>query len=402
MAAPDNKQGFLANLSPWSSRAATPKPPQTPRTTESGADDEAKAKEREAAVLGRQRGGDHVVDRRHRLSLKRYPQDCPPLAVRWYHAVDVPKRKPLSAHGLAPDASLPKAKKWIPFSTSDSAAIEAAFQKTADAADAAETRKGSATPTTPDKEGAPAKATTTKVSVNEDYLFDVEIETRELAPSFWLGPVYDVKRGTWFTTDGEAVDESLATQLEEGFLKVKPWRFGMPEEQRSASQPRGRPLSMGPVVGDDYRKELGRLNRDSTSNPVTPKTSFDSLRKEASMSRDGAAPDAAAPTASAPPPESPRTSDLPEVRTLRDTSTHAASQTSKKRRKRPVQPRVRTARRRLAARTPRPWPMAQTTEKPPSPVGRRTCPTTRQVMPRPKPNLQWRHAGGTWRGKCLR
>jgi hypothetical protein len=122
--------------------------------------------------------------------------------------------------------------------------------------------------------------------------------------------VYDVKRGTWFTTDGEAVDESLATQLEEGFLKVKPWRFGMPEEQRSASQPRGRPLSMGPVVGDDYRKELGRLNRDSTSNPVTPKTSFDSLRKEASMSRDGAAPDAAAPTASAPPPESPRTHRL--------------------------------------------------------------------------------------------
>jgi hypothetical protein len=162
MAAPDNKQGFLANLSPWGSRAATPKPPQTPRTTESGADDDAKAREREAAVLGRQRGGDHVVDRRHRLSQKRYPQDCPPLAVRWYHAVDVPKRKPLSAHGLAPDASLPKAKKWIPFSKSDSAAVETAFQKTADAADAAETKKGSATPTTPDKEGTTAEVTTTK------------------------------------------------------------------------------------------------------------------------------------------------------------------------------------------------------------------------------------------------
>jgi hypothetical protein len=313
MAAPDNKQGFLANLSPWGSRAATPKPPQTPRTTESGADDDAKAREREAAVLGRQRGGDHVVDRRHRLSQKRYPQDCPPLAVRWYHAVDVPKRKPLSAHGLAPDASLPKAKKWIPFSKSDSAAVETAFQKTADAADAAETKKGSATPTTPDKEGTTAKVTTTKVSVNEDYLFDVEIETRELAPSFWLGPVYDVKRGTWFTTDGEAVDESLATQLEEGFLKVKPWRFGMPEEKRSPSQPRGRPLSMGPVLGDDHRKELGRLHRDSTSNPVTPKTSFDSLRKEASKPHDGATPDAsatAAPAAPAPPPESPRTHRL--------------------------------------------------------------------------------------------
>jgi hypothetical protein len=304
MSAPDNKQGFLANLSPWGSRAPTPKPPPTPRTGEAEKDN-AKAKEREAAVLGTQRGGDHVVDRRHRLSLKKYPQDCPPLAVRWYHAVDVPKRKPLSAHGMAPDAALPKPKKWIPFSTSDSNAIEAAFQKTADEADAAETRKSVVTPATPDKEGTTAKATTTKVSVNEDYLFDVEIETRELAPSYWLGPVYDVKRGSWFTTDGEAVDESLAMQLEEGYLKIKPWRLDKPEEKRPASQPRTRPLSMGPSVGDDYRKELAKLNRDSTSNPVTPKTSFDSLRKEASKQQGDAKPGEPS-TPSAPPADSPR------------------------------------------------------------------------------------------------
>jgi hypothetical protein len=37
-----------------------------------------------------------------------------------------------------------------------------------------------------------------KVPVNEDYLFDVDIERRELAPTYWLGPVYDVRRGTWF------------------------------------------------------------------------------------------------------------------------------------------------------------------------------------------------------------
>lgn len=43
---------------------------------------------------------------------------------------------------------------------------------------------------------------------------------------------------------------------------------------------------MGPIVGDDYRKELARLNRDSTSNPVTPKSSFDSLRKEANKTQE--------------------------------------------------------------------------------------------------------------------
>lgn len=313
MAAPDSKQGFLANLSPWGSRATTPKPPPTPRITEADRGrEEAKAKEREAAVLGSQRGGDHVVDRRHRLSLKRYPQDCPPLKVRWYHSVDVPKRKPLSAHGMAPDTALPKPKKWIPFSESDSHAIETAFQKTADDADAAESRKSvpsPATPATPDKEGTTDKATTTKVSVNEDYLFDVEIETRELAPAYWLGPVYDVKRGTWFTTDGEAVDESLAMQLEEGYLKVKPWKLDKPEEKRSASQPRARPTSMGPSVGDDYRKELARLNRDSTSNPVTPKTSFDSLRKEAAR-QQGESDKLEPPAASAAPADSPRTHRL--------------------------------------------------------------------------------------------
>ncbi|KAH4109069.1 hypothetical protein HBH98_230230 [Parastagonospora nodorum] len=309
MSAPDSKQGFLANLSPWGSRAVTPKPPTTPRTAAADRDD-AKAKEREAAVLGTQRGGDHVVDRRHRLSLKKYPQDCPPLAVRWYHAVDVPKRKPLSAHGLAPDAALPKPKKWIPFSESDSNAIETVFQKSADDAVDAEARKPAATPTTPDKEGSAAKATTTKVSVNEDYLFDVEIETRELAPAYWLGPVYDVKRGAWFTPDGEAVDEGLAMQLEEGYLKVKPWRLEKPEEKekRSVSQPRTRPVSMGPAAGDEYRKELARLNRDSTSNPVTPKASFDSLRKEASK-QDQAKPDEAAPPP-AQPSDSPRTHRL--------------------------------------------------------------------------------------------
>lgn len=27
--------------------------------------------------------------------------------------------------------------------------------------------------------------------MNEDYLFDVDIEERELAPTYWLGPIYE-------------------------------------------------------------------------------------------------------------------------------------------------------------------------------------------------------------------
>ncbi|KAF1979978.1 DDHD-domain-containing protein [Bimuria novae-zelandiae CBS 107.79] len=295
MSTPD-KPGFLSAginaLSPWGSRSGTPKPPASPNPSKKAEEDKNRDKEKgkdktaplpSADGAGAQRGGDHTVNRLRTLNLKRYPQDCPPLAVRWFHAVDVPKRKPFASNAVAPDKPVPKPKKWIPFSSEDSRSIENAFQKTAAEVEAAETRRGIASPVGTDQAGlGKAPETSTKVPVNEDYLFDVEIETRELSPAYWLGPVYDVKRGTWFTPDGEPCDEHLATQLEEGYLKIKPWRLVKPQEQRSSSQPRTRPMSLTMKFDDDYRKELGKLNhRDSTSNPVTPKSSFDNLKAEA-------------------------------------------------------------------------------------------------------------------------
>lgn len=66
----------------------------------------------------------------------------------------------------------------------------------------------------------------TRVAVNEDFLFDVDIFERELAPVYWHGPVYEVRRGTWFYQEGSSLrpcEENLAAQLEEGYLKTKPW-----------------------------------------------------------------------------------------------------------------------------------------------------------------------------------
>ena len=83
-----------------------------------------------------------------------------------------------------------------------------------------------------------------KVPVNEDFLFDVDIEARELAPAYWLGPIYDVRRGSWFYQEGSSLrpcDENLAVQLEEGYLKVKPWRS---QPTQPASQPKSSPVSM--------------------------------------------------------------------------------------------------------------------------------------------------------------
>ena len=83
-----------------------------------------------------------------------------------------------------------------------------------------------------------------RVPVNEDFLFDVDIEARELAPAYWLGPIYDVRRGSWFYQEGQSLrpcEENLADQLEEGYLKVKPWRN---QPTKSTTPPRSRPVSM--------------------------------------------------------------------------------------------------------------------------------------------------------------
>lgn len=73
--------------------------------------------------------------------------------------------------------------------------------------------------------------------VNEDYLFDVDVNERELGPAYWLGPIYEVRRGTWF--DGSTlmpVDENLAIQLEEGYLKTRPWKYVPSEPPTSTNK----------------------------------------------------------------------------------------------------------------------------------------------------------------------
>ncbi|KAF9882696.1 hypothetical protein FE257_005516 [Aspergillus nanangensis] len=174
-------------------------------------------------VLQRSQGEDHTVTKRHRLSLRHYPKDCPPLKVRWFYAVDSPKWKP-SLPDHKRDESKPPTlpKKFVPFSFKDSQAIESAFQTLSDL----EAEREESKHIEPSGE---AQDKPRKVPVNEDYLFDVDVERRELSPAYWIGPIYEVRRGTWFFQDGSTIkpcEENLATQLEEGYLKTKPWASG--------------------------------------------------------------------------------------------------------------------------------------------------------------------------------
>ncbi|KAE8144944.1 DDHD domain-containing protein [Aspergillus avenaceus] len=202
-------------------------------------------------VLQRSHGQDHTISHRPHLNSRHYPSDCPQLRVRWFYAVDSPKWKPVALDQQRDDAKpLPPPRKFVPFSCKDSQAIETAFQGLP-GVDYERSEQQSHQRT---KEAFQPM----KVPVNEDYLFDVDVERRELSPAYWIGPVYEVRRGTWFVQDGSTIkpcEENLATQLEEGYLKVRPWRFRNGQESNPF---RGQPENLEHVAsvhtsGHNYR-----------------------------------------------------------------------------------------------------------------------------------------------------
>ncbi|KAL4923208.1 DDHD family phospholipase [Aspergillus undulatus] len=172
-------------------------------------------------MFQRSQGKDHTVSQRHRLGIHHYPADCPFLKARWFYAVDSPKWKPSFLDQKSDNSRpLPAPRKFVPFMWKDSQSIEHAFQDLCNV----EIERERAQQDRPIDNSLDQHV---KVPVNEDYLFDVNINRRELGPAYWIGPVYEVRRGTWFFQEGSTIkpcEENLANQLEEGYLKVKPWR----------------------------------------------------------------------------------------------------------------------------------------------------------------------------------
>ena len=212
MASTDPKSSLLGSIPRWNNSQNTSLKPDS---DEGGT---LKDKDKDRDRLVQSSGRDHTQSMRPLPSPRRYPSDCPPLKTRWFYAVDVAKRKPNTTDEQSNDNGKAQTvpKKFTAFSASDSMSIEAAFQKLAD----------------PENHDSPSRQESTpretRVPVNEDYLFDVIIQRRELEPAYWLGPVYEVRRGSWFYPEGTKLrpcEENLANQIEEGYLKVAPWRL---------------------------------------------------------------------------------------------------------------------------------------------------------------------------------
>ncbi|KAI9167309.1 putative phospholipase C20G8.02 [Paramyrothecium foliicola] len=252
----------VESINPWaSSRTQTPTP-----------NEKAQEAPKEASAGKSDDPGDHSSNHLYGQSFRSYPPDCPPLNVQWFHAVDVPKRKPKLLQGQPntkpPAKPILQPKKFSAFSASDSKAIENGYQNLLEAAEASGgisaqklSRKrprtagnGNQSNTTLGSDEN-TSGTGTRVPVNEDFLFDVDIEKRELAPVYWLGPIYEVRRGTWFFQEGSNLrpcEENLASQLEEGYLKIKPW--------------------LNPVRA---------RSQSSAAKDITPKASRDNLKADA-------------------------------------------------------------------------------------------------------------------------
>lgn len=111
------------------------------------------------------------------------------IKAKWFHSTDVPISKP-EWFDYSP---YKEAEKFVPFSDYDGARLESAFQE----------KKGN-------------------VDVKEDRLFLVDLDKMHLLPVYWEGPIYEVRRGTWFTSDGMPLSGKITSIVEQGFQRINP------------------------------------------------------------------------------------------------------------------------------------------------------------------------------------
>lgn len=114
------------------------------------------------------------------------------LTVKWYYNTESPISKPEWYEYESENGT----EKFVPFSDYDNSRLERAFNSRDQVID-----------------------------VKEDRLFKVELDKMELSSVYWPGPVYEVRRGTWFSRDGIPLSPSVAQKVEEGYKKVKPYDF---------------------------------------------------------------------------------------------------------------------------------------------------------------------------------
>lgn len=133
--------------------------------------------------------------------------DAPPLLVRWYFAVNNPVSYP-KEYGEMTDVK-EEPPRFSGFKEEDCIKLEERYLELL--------KLKSNSNLKPEHENQ------FKIEVNEDHLFEVDITKMSMAPIYWSGAVYEIRRGTWFNKDGMPLPEDISNELEEGYLKIKPY-----------------------------------------------------------------------------------------------------------------------------------------------------------------------------------
>lgn len=164
---------------------------------------------------------------------KKKEEVIPTAKVKWYYATDVPLSKPAWFDYTKSE----DAKKFIPFSDYDSKRIENQYRQYHGAQSNFNSNN--------------KHEVLTIVEVNEDRLFQVNIREFSLAPVYWEGPVYEVRRGIWFTTDGIPLSDKITRDVEAGYRDKKPYLF---DEERKKQEDID--------LTKTHRAEIAKFNSD--------------------------------------------------------------------------------------------------------------------------------------------
>ncbi|KAI8638100.1 hypothetical protein BD408DRAFT_453809 [Parasitella parasitica] len=175
----------------------------------------------------------------------------PILVAHWFHAIDKPIVDPIAIRkakrnktftslknsSISPDStsSNNNPKNWVPFSKRDNTELEIAFENG-----------------------------TKVVSVNEDHLFQVDIHKREISPVYWEGPIFEVRRATWFMqADSKWLpcEENMAKQVEEGYRKHEPIK-SEPEETAATMGDKERDIGQVEKAKEAPKKQAAEIKVD--------------------------------------------------------------------------------------------------------------------------------------------
>lgn len=115
-----------------------------------------------------------------------------PAKVNWYFATNNPLRPPTKQTN--------KKTEFEPFSRDDLRKLELAWQRL----------------------HHHDKQSLTQVPVKEDGLLEVNLEAMEVAPIYWEGAVYEVRRGLWFDSDGTPLSTPQTELIEDNYKKIIP------------------------------------------------------------------------------------------------------------------------------------------------------------------------------------